>query len=85
MRLKIYIGMAVLVCACSDVGTPKLRGQTARAAQEQATTDAAAPARKVPVEIIDPTQVAALPWDLCCEMWESSGEFVIDGNLKSVG
>jgi proline iminopeptidase len=32
----------------------------------------------------DPTQVAALPWDLYREMWGSHGEFVIDGNLKSV-
>jgi proline iminopeptidase len=32
----------------------------------------------------DPTQVANLPWDLYREMWGSNGEFVIDGNLKSV-
>jgi proline iminopeptidase len=32
----------------------------------------------------DPTQVAGLPWDLYREMWGSNGEFVIDGNLKSV-
>jgi proline iminopeptidase len=32
----------------------------------------------------DPTQVAGLPWDLYREMWGSHGEFVIDGNLKSV-
>jgi proline iminopeptidase len=32
----------------------------------------------------DPTQVASLPWDLYREMWGSNGEFVIDGNLKSV-
>jgi len=32
----------------------------------------------------DPTQVTGLPWDLYREMWGSNGEFVIDGNLKSV-
>jgi proline iminopeptidase len=32
----------------------------------------------------DPTQVAGLAWDLYREMWGSNGEFVIDGNLKSV-
>jgi pimeloyl-ACP methyl ester carboxylesterase len=34
--------------------------------------------------MIDPTQVAALPWDLCCELWESSGAFVVDGSWKWV-
>jgi proline iminopeptidase len=32
----------------------------------------------------DPTQTANLPWDLYREMWGSNGEFVIDGNLKSI-
>jgi proline iminopeptidase len=32
----------------------------------------------------DPTQTANLPWDLYREMWGSHGEFVIDGNLRSV-
>jgi hypothetical protein len=32
--------------------------------------------------MIDPTQGAALPWDLCCELSESSGAFVIDGSWK---
>ena len=32
----------------------------------------------------DPTAVGNTAWDLYREMWGSSGEFVIDGNLKSV-
>jgi proline iminopeptidase len=32
----------------------------------------------------DPTQLGTTAWDLYREMWGSDGEFVIDGNLKSV-
>lgn len=32
----------------------------------------------------DPAQTGQMSWDLYREMWGSSGEFVIDGNLKSV-
>jgi proline iminopeptidase len=32
----------------------------------------------------DPTTVGNTAWDLYREMWGSNGEFVIDGNLKSV-
>jgi hypothetical protein len=55
MRLKIYFGLAALVCACSDVGALRLRAQAAKAmpatqaGQEQATTDAAAPQSTIPV------------------------------------
>jgi proline iminopeptidase len=32
----------------------------------------------------DPLDSGKIPWDLYREMWGSDGEFVIDGNLKSV-
>ena len=32
----------------------------------------------------DPTASGIMSWDLYREMWGSSGEFIIDGNLKSV-
>jgi proline iminopeptidase len=32
----------------------------------------------------DPTQSGNMSWDLYREMWGSHGEFIIDGNLKSV-
>src|SRR6202043_806456 len=32
----------------------------------------------------DPVQNGVMSWDLYREMWGSHGEFVIDGNLKSV-
>ena len=32
----------------------------------------------------DPTSTGGLSWDLYREMWGSHGEFIIDGNLKSV-
>jgi proline iminopeptidase len=32
----------------------------------------------------DPASSGKIPWDLYREMWGSHGEFVIDGNLKSV-
>ncbi len=32
----------------------------------------------------DPVQDGVMSWDLYREMWGSDGEFVIDGNLKSV-
>lgn len=32
----------------------------------------------------DPIAAGVVPWDLYREMWGSDGEFVIDGNLKSV-
>lgn len=37
-----------------------------------------------PDENYDPVQNGAMSWDLYREMWGSDGEFVIDGNLKSV-
>jgi proline iminopeptidase len=55
MRLTVYFVLAVLVCACAGGGASGLRAQAAKAApaaqaaQEQATTDAAAPPRRVPV------------------------------------
>jgi len=37
-----------------------------------------------PDENYDPVQNGAMSWDLYREMWGSDGEFIIDGNLKSV-
>ncbi len=32
----------------------------------------------------DPAGMGAMSWDLYREMWGSHGEFIVDGNLKSV-
>ena len=40
--------------------------------------------RNRPDENYDPVQNGVMSWDLYREMWGSDGEFIIDGNLKSV-
>jgi len=40
--------------------------------------------RRHPDPNFDPTQLGMTSWDLYRQMWGSDGEFVIDGNLKSV-
>lgn len=40
--------------------------------------------QKRPDPNFDPSTSMAMAWDVYREMWGSSGEFVIDGNLKSV-
>ena len=40
--------------------------------------------RTIPDANYDPVDNGKMSWDLYREMWGSHGEFVIDGNLKSV-
>jgi proline iminopeptidase len=40
--------------------------------------------QKHPDPNYDPTDISGMSWDLYREMWGSDGEYIIDGNLKSV-
>src|SRR5580658_11361802 len=49
MRLTAYFVLAGLVCAGAGVGAQGLHAPAAQAAQQQVTTDAAPPPRRVPI------------------------------------